>query len=551
MADPAFGAYGTAVEDTGINEQTVTITGVTAGDLVFVLCQSTKINKLDDIVCSSPSLTLTELESNQDAPNDFGVYLYGEIAPSTGTYDFVCSFSEEVSWFTGIAFRYDPGSITDITPHATWTGDELIGWSESRTVATDITTTARCLIMPVGTDWNDYWDHSVQGSWNKRITADVTSDATVQFVFDQVADADDYPDGNFSTADGDPYVSFIVAIEVPSAGAEELSPQHMSSSCSIPDPLLSFHPASLFVDNLSSDSTVGSTVLGMVLKANSMESSSLVSKVQMGMVLKASDLESASAVDDIVLGMVLKAANLSSTSSIDSTTINKILSVANMSSDTQVQATILNMVLIASDMASASTIEDITVLRNRVLAVANLSSNSTVENVVVGMVLKALNIASATSIPAGEWLEIVIAGFKTLSPAHLSSATTVDDVLLSFNPASLQINSMSSSSTIEDVTLAMCLTPGDMESLSTVGTITLGTCLVVADLSSASTVGSVLLQKVGVSTLVPVDMSAATVVDDVVVTRMRRSGVKITGIDAITGEPVLIIGTQIVSYPLP
>jgi len=111
---------------------------------------------------------------------------------------------------------------------------------------------------------------------------------------------------------------------------------------------------------------------------------------------------------------------------------------------------------------------------------------------------------------------------------------------------------LSSLSTIDTPNITMCLTPSQVSSLSTVGSVTLGRCLVAANLSSLTTVDDVRVQITGAATaLSPSNMSALTIIDDVVLTRMRESGVKITGINIMTGEPIIIIGTQIVSYPLP
>jgi hypothetical protein len=227
MADPVFGALGTLDSKgaTAANSMSSTLTDVTAGDLLFVLAQRDDQDLCTGVASASPAVSFTSLGIQMVSPADavFGTQLWAAVAPSsTASMSITASYSTSESWGAMFSWRMSPGSITAISPvngSSSYDGTLPASTTTNRT-APNIVTTARCLLLAVGADWDFYYNHTAATNWTKRVDCDTFGDnTTTQFVHERIADAGTYPSGNFATSSSaDYYMSILVAIEIPASG---------------------------------------------------------------------------------------------------------------------------------------------------------------------------------------------------------------------------------------------------------------------------------------------------------------------------------------------
>jgi len=226
MADPVFQGYSTVV-NTGYPETsslTVTFGTVTAGDLVLVLVQRDTMNYLTGVTLGGNAMTLLKT-TGSDISGGFSPKVYGIIAPSSGTnVNAVASFSGTGGWGSMVGGQWS--NVASATPTQSSCNDsgcaDQAASSSSRT-AQAITTSARRLIVAIGTDWNDYHTHTGANGFTKRFDNAVAGggSSSVQWIYDQVADAGTFGGAsNFGTASGssDQYICALLAFEITASG---------------------------------------------------------------------------------------------------------------------------------------------------------------------------------------------------------------------------------------------------------------------------------------------------------------------------------------------
>lgn len=203
-----------------LSSLSTTIANVAVGDLLVVVVQRDRQDQCTGVASSSPSLTFTKVLTAQSGENHFNTDLWAAIATSSASSQTItASYSASSSYGAIFSARYSSG-VSSITPNATTAHTTLQYYSTDRTNS-NMTTTARTLMLAFGTNWNYYYLVSAATNWTKRVDCDTFGDnSTVQFLFDRVADAGTYPSGNYGTNESaDDYFSGIAALPVTVTGS--------------------------------------------------------------------------------------------------------------------------------------------------------------------------------------------------------------------------------------------------------------------------------------------------------------------------------------------
>jgi hypothetical protein len=199
-----------------------TITDVEVGDLLVVLVQRDSQELITSVASTSPALTFNRqarASSNTvQAPNDFKQDVYTAIATTAAaSMTITATYSDQggsTGWGSMISFRWSDGISSGTATHSA-VDSALRAASTSRT-ATDITTTARTLLLAAGADWDYYHNHTVASGWTKILDSQTKgSDSTTMYLHARIADAGTYPNGNFATVNySDQYFGSIIALPV-------------------------------------------------------------------------------------------------------------------------------------------------------------------------------------------------------------------------------------------------------------------------------------------------------------------------------------------------
>lgn len=213
--DPVFQGLGTlytSIGDEQVSTAQTTITSVSANDLILVFVQRNNQAQCTGVASTTPSITFTLLESAESGDTGFNCDIWGAKAPSSAaSVDITASYSAAGAYSSIFSARWNncPASITPSHTAATTAKQTS---STSRTVS-NITTSARCLLIAAGCDWNNFCTHTAASGWTKRADYTVLGANTTQYMLDRVANSGTYPSGNFSTTSvADEYTAAIIAI---------------------------------------------------------------------------------------------------------------------------------------------------------------------------------------------------------------------------------------------------------------------------------------------------------------------------------------------------
>jgi hypothetical protein len=221
MADPTYQGSGTLYYEgsLSVNSISTTITDVAVGDLLVVQVQRDSQANITGVASTSPALTFAR-QVRATANGEFQQDIYTAIATTAASSMVItASYSTNHAWGSMISYRWS-GGITSGTPTHTAADSELRAGSASRT-ATNITTTARTLLLAAGTDWNEYRTHTAATNWTKILDSQTKgTDSTTMYLHARIADAGTYPNGNFATVSAtDRYFGSIIALPVDTSGA--------------------------------------------------------------------------------------------------------------------------------------------------------------------------------------------------------------------------------------------------------------------------------------------------------------------------------------------
>jgi hypothetical protein len=234
MADPTYQGSGTLDYKGGgaASSLSTTITNVEVGDLLVVQLQRDNQNNITGVASTSPALTFNrQARAIGNAANNFNQDIYTAIATTAASSMVItASYSSSEAWGSMISFRWS-GGITSGTATHTASDSDRRATSTSRT-ATNITTTARTLLLAAGSDWDYYRTHTAATNWTKILDSQTKgTDSTTMYLHARIADAGTYPSGNFATTSAtDQYFGSIVALPVDTGAAAKSLPAHILNS---------------------------------------------------------------------------------------------------------------------------------------------------------------------------------------------------------------------------------------------------------------------------------------------------------------------------------
>jgi ethanolamine utilization protein EutP (predicted NTPase) len=226
MADPVYQGSGTLDYrgSSSASSLSTTITDVEVGDLLVVQVQRNNQVTITGVASTTPALTFARQARADSAYLYFQPDIYTAIATTAASSMVItASYSASDLWGSMISYRWSVG-ITSGTATHTASDAALRATSTSRT-ATNITTTARTLLLAAGTDWDYYLTHTAATNWTKILDSQTKgSNTTTIYLHARIADAGTYPNGNFATTSAtDQYVGSIIALGIDVSGPESLS----------------------------------------------------------------------------------------------------------------------------------------------------------------------------------------------------------------------------------------------------------------------------------------------------------------------------------------
>jgi len=214
-SDPAFVGVSDWIteETTDVDSMTVTLPGVSVSDLVIALTQ--RNGESNATGCSINGQAMTKVKTAASESADFNLDVWTVLSSSAGDLDITVSYSDSAQWGSMVAAAWS--NVSSATPtHSSCnaigcSGRELT--STSRT-AQEITTSARSLIVAVGTDWNNYNVQTAVNGYTKRFDTDIAGGNQIQWIYSKVSDAGSFGGAaNFGTADPDLYMSALLSFE--------------------------------------------------------------------------------------------------------------------------------------------------------------------------------------------------------------------------------------------------------------------------------------------------------------------------------------------------
>jgi hypothetical protein len=224
MADPTYQGSGTVYEAGGASSTSLstTITDVAVGDLLVVQVRREEQNDCTGVASTSPALTF----ARQARAGGHGSELYQDIWTAIATSaasSMVITASYSASGVSRygaiISHRYSSG-ITSATATHSASHNSLQSASTNRATP-NITTTARTLLIAAGDDQDYYNTHTAASGWTKRLDSDTKgNDTTAMWMYDRIADAGTYPNGNVGTVNNsDQYFGSTIALPVDASGS--------------------------------------------------------------------------------------------------------------------------------------------------------------------------------------------------------------------------------------------------------------------------------------------------------------------------------------------
>lgn len=223
MADPVFQTLGTLDyrDSSTTNSLSTVITNVAVGDLLLAFVQRNGESNITWVASSSPSLTFTKLGTIQSGIG-FNQGVWGAIATSAAaSMTITASFSNSEGWGSMYSARWSNGPAS-ITPSQSTVHSSLQSSTTNRTNS-NISPTARVLLVACGTDWDFYRTHTAATNWTKRVDSQTFgTDSTTMFLHSRIADAGTYPSGNYATVNSaDKYMSGVFAFPVQAGGGPQ------------------------------------------------------------------------------------------------------------------------------------------------------------------------------------------------------------------------------------------------------------------------------------------------------------------------------------------
>jgi hypothetical protein len=218
MTDPVFQGHSTSYDAGGSSVSSMTVTmDVNEGDLVLAIVQ-----RENQANCTGVTLGSQDLSFIKEALADyigFGVDIWGCISDSSGTgVSITASYSDSGTLGEMSAVRWNNvASAEPSQSSCNIAGCYTTSGPSTERSAQEITTSARSLIVGIGTEFgyyhNQYGANGFTNEWSNY-----------QWAYDKVADAGSFGGAsNFGTTDGDAdiYVSVLLAFNIlpdPSSG---------------------------------------------------------------------------------------------------------------------------------------------------------------------------------------------------------------------------------------------------------------------------------------------------------------------------------------------
>lgn len=222
MADPVYQGSGTISASGGssVSSLSTTITNVAVGDFLVVQVQRNVQSDITGVASASPALTFSR-SRRVGTTGGFEHDLWAAVATAaSASMTITASYSGSHSYGSIISHRWGSG-VTSATPTHTSGHTALQATSTSRT-APNVTTTARTLLLALGTNWDYQRTHTSATDWTTILNP--SSAGTEMFLHARIADAGTYPNGNFATTNlTDQYLAGIAAFAVDTGGGAATS----------------------------------------------------------------------------------------------------------------------------------------------------------------------------------------------------------------------------------------------------------------------------------------------------------------------------------------
>jgi hypothetical protein len=221
MADPTYQGSGTLEYKgaTSANSLSTTITDVAVGDLLVVQVQRDSQSNITGVASASPALTFVR-QARATAASGFQQDIYTAIVTTAASSMVItASYSDSAPWGSMISFRWGDGISSGTVTHSAV--DSALRSTSTNRTATNITTTARTLLLAAGTDLDYYVTHTAATNWTKILDSQTKgSNSTTMYLHARIADSGTYPNGNFATVSAtDQYFGSIIALPVDTGGA--------------------------------------------------------------------------------------------------------------------------------------------------------------------------------------------------------------------------------------------------------------------------------------------------------------------------------------------
>jgi hypothetical protein len=230
VADPTYEGSGTLYYQgsTSASSFSTTITNVAVGDLLVVQVQRDGQSNITGVASTSPALTFARQSRADSGVPDIYFYqdIYTAIATTAASSMVItASYSDSRQWGSMISYRWSGGISSGTATHTA--ADSALRATSTNRTATNITTTARTLLLAAGSDWDNYVTHTAATDWPKILDSDTKgNDSTTMYLHVRIADAGTYPNGNFATVSAtDRYFGSITALPVDTSGGATALPR--------------------------------------------------------------------------------------------------------------------------------------------------------------------------------------------------------------------------------------------------------------------------------------------------------------------------------------